>query len=192
MTTTIDLLEERLERMERFVFGNLYDGKTAIIEIPSTSNATSTSTTTTTNNSTDLTTKIRNVQTSIPTPKHFLKVYEHYKTLGLSNDHDVRRLLAAPLDTDVKIDIILANSRTLKKMALTAETILNLKDFISGDAWFRAKDELPRLKKVEAEAAEVLESSAQLMHRVDSSLEHYDRAVELVSEKMVTAAAANE
>ena len=48
------------------------------------------------------------------------------------------------------------------------------------------------MKKVEAEAAEVLESSAQLMHRVDSSLEYYDRAVELVSEKMVTAAAAYE
>ena len=76
-------------------------------------------------------------------------------------------------------------------MALQATTILNLKDFISGEAWFRARDELARLNQTEVEAAKMLAASSLLMHRVDVSLEHYDRVVEIISEKMLMAASYN-
>ena len=44
-------------------------------------------------------------------------------------------------------------------------------------------------KKVEA--AKMLAASSLLMHRVDVSLEHYDRVVEIISEKMLMAASYN-
>jgi hypothetical protein len=178
---SIDLLEERLERLERCVFGAHYDGSTAVLLSSSQISSTQT----------DLTKRIEKVRTNLPLPTDFLKVYTRYKQLGLSNDCDVRTLLAAPLDVTLKIDIVLSNSTALKQMALQAKTILNLKDFISGEAWFRARDEWARLNQTEIEAAKVLAASSHLMHRVDVSLEHYDRVVDIVSEKMLMAASLN-
>ena len=169
----MDVLESRLERMERCIFGNLYNGSTAVLSLPPLTSTT------------DIATRLHKLQTTLPAPAGFPKVYEQYKTLGLANDLDVRKLLAAPLDMQLKIDLIVANTKALRQMSLQAETILSLKDFISGDAWCRARDALPQLVQTEAEMAKLLTLSSDLMTRVDTSLEHYDRSVGIVSEKML-------
>jgi hypothetical protein len=166
-------LEQRLKTMERCVFGDQYDSSTL---------------TQPTNISPQLPTlssRIAILQNTIPKSlTGFEQVYQYYKELGLTNEHDLKKLLATPLNVTHKIDIILANSNHLQQLSLTAETIHSLKDFIGGDAWFHARDELQRLANTEVVAGDLLTTSSDLAKRVDASLECWDSVVRLVSKKM--------
>lgn len=181
MTTTLqglDLLEARLEKMERCVFGAEFNGRTSA-DFTDETNSTSTQS--------DIVSRVSKLKSEMPLPTNFDTAYQHYKTLGLTSEHDLRRLMAAPAPLELKIDLILANANNLKQMSLKAETILQLKEYIGGEAWYRAHDELPRLGRAEVAASEVLITSSDLVRRVDTSFAHYDRAVEIVSEKMLLA-----
>jgi hypothetical protein len=175
MTSTLDLLEARLEKIERCVLGAKFDG----------SSTTTADLTGETQPTSDIVGRVTKLQSEMPSTTNFDTAYQHYKLLGLTNEHDLRRLMAAPASLELKIDLIIANANNLRQMSLKAETILRLKEYIGGEAWYRARDELPRLGQAEVVAAELLIASSGLARRVDTSLVHYDRAVEIVSEKML-------
>jgi hypothetical protein len=187
-TETMNVLEERLERMERCIFGDEYDGRSAVNSFSSSSDDTigdSKPEILTTH--ADITTRVNKLKVDIPSPPGFDKVYQHYKSLGLTSEHDLKRLLATPLDMSHKSEIIVANASHLRRLSLTAETILRLKDYVGGDAWYCAREERPRLAQAEVSAVDLLTTSSALSHRMDASLEHYDTVVGIVSEKMSAA-----
>ena len=139
----LDLLDARLTRMERCVFGAGGAGTRSEMFAVASSTVDG-----------GVAGRARRLHANLPSPPLFDSCVTQLRALKIDNVASLRRELSAPIDTGTKRALVLANAATLRRLAAGGEAVGELQGYVGGTAWHRARDELPRIARAEAASAE--------------------------------------
>ena len=173
-SSALDILDARLARMERCVFGA---GATAArLGVSAAAPPTAAGG--------GVAGRARRLHANLPSLPLFESCVDRLHALKIDNEASLRRELSAPLDTSSKRALVLANTAMLYRLSAGGEAVGEMQGCVGGTAWHRARDEMPRIVRAEAASADLGQRSGAIMRRMDEILASYDGIVGSVTEKL--------
>ena len=139
------------------------------------------------NNDCDLHTRTARAACQIPLlPGHdFETLLVQLSELGFGSTSAMCREIANPLTSASKKTLIALNEDVLCRLAQHGAKVKMLSSTVGGKTWVLGQDETLQLSEAEARATDLINTSSAISARIDTVLEVYDRAVRVVSERLI-------